>query len=355
MTRTRRRRLMLVSASVLGAGCNRGEAASNDALGNDAALIARLQRDSVAVVATRSAQPASTVQRTPTDGAAVCRPVSQPAQVATAALQQDADLQLQLAREAELAGDRRGMRDALRRAARLDPTNISVAQRLARASDELQDATAAVDEYCRVLALHPSAADSTAVSERLRQLAAYPTTGATGTTQVASAALPSDERTVTRRSRSARNTTIATARSATTRSATPERIITQTPARAAEPESATGEPARSAVMTPANSIPRPASDSAATIPVNVPGDSTTAATTVASAPTPEQPAPQPRARRNGGVSGRNVMTGAAVGAVLGGVVGRNARSAVIGAAAGGLMGAMARPGRVATGTYARSN
>ena len=365
MTRTRRRRLMLVPATMLVAACNRGEAASNDALGTDAALIARLQRDSLAVIAANRAQPAPSAKPSVTDGAAVCRPVSQPAQLATASLQQDADLQLQLAREAELAGDRRGMRDALRRAARLDPTNIAIAQRLARASDELQDATAAVDEYCRVLALHPSPADSTAVSERLRQLAAYPATAPTAIAQVAAAATPRGDRAVTRRSRSARNSAVTRAERAA-----PESTVTYASGGAVEKErqaerqvasqpvppaaNPTSQPT-SVVRTPDNSVSQPASDSARTIPVNVPADSAPAATTVASTPAPEQPAPQPRARRSGGVSGRNVMTGAAVGAVLGGVVGRNARSAVIGAAAGGLMGAMARPSRIATGTFARSN
>src|SRR5687768_15039857 len=165
MTRTRRRRLMLLSASVLGAGCSRGEAAPKDALGSDPALVARLQRDSVRVAA---------APVTPTDGAAVCRQPSAKVEPASAQRQHDADLQLQLAREAELAGDERGTRDALRRAARLDPTNDEIAQRLARASETLGDASSAIEEYCRVLALAPSPADSAAASERLRALAAYP-------------------------------------------------------------------------------------------------------------------------------------------------------------------------------------
>ena len=67
---------------------------------------------------------------------------------------------------------------SLAQAARLDPTNAVIAQRLARASEGLNDASSAIEEYCRALALASSPADSTALSERLRVLAAYPAAGA---------------------------------------------------------------------------------------------------------------------------------------------------------------------------------
>jgi len=345
MTRTRRRRLMLLSASVLGAGCSRGEAAPKDALGSDPALVARLQRDSVRL----AAAPA-----TPTDGAAVCRQPSSGVEPASAQRQHDADLQLQLAREAELAGDRRGTRDALRRAARLDPTNDVIARRLARASEALGDASSAIEEYCRVLALAPSPADSAAASERLRALAAYPAasaaTPATPATpaasapplRVASARPPATE---PRRARPA-------TRPAASRPMTPTPASTVTPSGNVVTVTAHGALDRpraadttrqvavadSAVAAPAapqetSSVPSPPDTGAATAPPQRPAPEVQ--------PAADQPAPQPA--RRGGVSGRSVLTGAAVGAVLGAAVGRDVRGAVIGAAAGGVLGSVVRP------------
>jgi len=360
MIRTRRRRLMLVSASVLGAACNRGEAASKDALGSDSALVARLQRDSVTLASASVA---------PTDGAAVCRQSLPTPAAATAQRQQEADLQLQLAREAELAGDQQGARDALRRAARLDPTNQSIAQRLARASEALGDASAAVEEYCRALALAPSPADSTAVTARLRALAAYPAgttapAAAAAPTQVAAGtAVPADTGSARRASRPANRSASHPARRRVANAVTPSgKIVTETRGGTVERER-TNEPERrvAAADTSDSVVAAPATPATpdttmyahmivtpdTSIVAAAPQPTPATAQPAAAEPAAEQPAPA--ARRRSGVSGRNVMTGAAVGAVLGAAVGRNVQSAVIGAAAGGVLGGVVRP-RYRTGS-----
>jgi hypothetical protein len=93
-------------------------------------------------------------------------------------------------------------------------------------------------------------------------------------------------------------------------------------------------------------VAAPAAPEAPSPTPTAPDTSATAAATQQSAPevqpAADQSAPQP-ARRRGGVSGRSVLTGAAVGAVLGAAVGRDVRGAVIGAAAGGVLGSVVRP------------
>jgi tetratricopeptide (TPR) repeat protein len=74
-------------------------------------------------------------------------------------------------REAALVGDRRGARDAFRRAAALNPADDQVAYALGRADEELGDAAAARADYCRYLALSPTGRDAADVQQRVLRLA----------------------------------------------------------------------------------------------------------------------------------------------------------------------------------------
>ncbi|HEU4629956.1 MAG TPA: hypothetical protein VFS08_09415 [Gemmatimonadaceae bacterium] len=71
-----------------------------------------------------------------------------------------------------LAGDLSAAREQLRRATALDPTSTELAYRLARTYEDLGDARAAADEYCRVLDLDPPAAERGEAETRLAELAA---------------------------------------------------------------------------------------------------------------------------------------------------------------------------------------
>lgn len=73
--------------------------------------------------------------------------------------------------EAALAGDRRSARDVFEQAATLDPLDERIAYHLARAHEELGEREGAIREYCRYLALAPSAPDTAAVRERITRLA----------------------------------------------------------------------------------------------------------------------------------------------------------------------------------------
>ena len=72
--------------------------------------------------------------------------------------------------QAALVGDRTGARDALARAAGLNPGDERIAYDLGRAYEELSDTTAAVREYCRYLALSPEGAEAADVRSRLPAL-----------------------------------------------------------------------------------------------------------------------------------------------------------------------------------------
>jgi tetratricopeptide (TPR) repeat protein len=78
------------------------------------------------------------------------------------------------ASEAAILGDDAGARDLFRRAAALDPTDASVAYRLARLHEDGGERAAAVAEYCRYLALAPESADAPEVAARAARLAPPP-------------------------------------------------------------------------------------------------------------------------------------------------------------------------------------
>jgi tetratricopeptide (TPR) repeat protein len=71
---------------------------------------------------------------------------------------------------AAILGDQAAAEALFRQAAALDPTNPVVSYRLARTLDDLGAREAAALEYCRYLALAPSAADAEGIRERARTL-----------------------------------------------------------------------------------------------------------------------------------------------------------------------------------------
>lgn len=74
------------------------------------------------------------------------------------------------ASQAALLGDDATARDLFRRAAELDPTDASLAYRLARLHEDLGERAAAAAEYCRYLALAPESADAPEVTARVARL-----------------------------------------------------------------------------------------------------------------------------------------------------------------------------------------
>lgn len=74
------------------------------------------------------------------------------------------------AAQAAILGDDAAARDLFRRAAELDPTDASVAYRLARLHEDLGDGAAAAAEYCRYLALAPDSPDAPEVVARVARL-----------------------------------------------------------------------------------------------------------------------------------------------------------------------------------------
>ncbi len=72
--------------------------------------------------------------------------------------------------QAALVGDRAGARDALAKAAVLNPGDERIAYDLGRAHEELSDTTAAVREYCRYLTLSPDGSEAADVRVRLPAL-----------------------------------------------------------------------------------------------------------------------------------------------------------------------------------------
>ena len=72
--------------------------------------------------------------------------------------------------QSAILGDRASARDQLRQAATLDPTDADLAYQLARANDAADDATGAVQEYCRFLAISPSAPEAAETRDRVAML-----------------------------------------------------------------------------------------------------------------------------------------------------------------------------------------
>jgi tetratricopeptide (TPR) repeat protein len=75
-----------------------------------------------------------------------------------------------LGRESSLEGDHKAARELFRQAAQLNPADAALAYRLGRESDESADTATAVREYCRYLALAPTAGDASGVREQLARL-----------------------------------------------------------------------------------------------------------------------------------------------------------------------------------------
>jgi hypothetical protein len=126
-----------------------------------------------------SALPA-TAQRPPTVAAhrdtAFASCPNGPKAVAPPAGQQRAARELaERAQEAAIVGDNATVRDLYRRAASLDPTDATTAYALGRAYEAAGDARA-IAEYCRFLALAPTAPEAADVRQRVTSLSLAQTT-----------------------------------------------------------------------------------------------------------------------------------------------------------------------------------
>lgn len=84
-----------------------------------------------------------------------------------------------LGQESSIEGDHRAARDLFKQAAQLDGRDPSLAYRLAREYEEMQQKDDAVREYCRYLALAPAAGDAPQIADRVSKLLP-PTTVAHG-------------------------------------------------------------------------------------------------------------------------------------------------------------------------------
>ena len=95
-----------------------------------------------------------------------CSPATQ-AGSTTPTRKKDARDLAQRAQQSAILGDRSAARDQLRQAVALDPTNPDLAYQLARAQEALGANDDASVEYCRFLALAPTAPEAAEVRERL--------------------------------------------------------------------------------------------------------------------------------------------------------------------------------------------
>jgi tetratricopeptide (TPR) repeat protein len=109
-------------------------------------------------------------KRPPLDETRGCPAAAAPA-APSPARRDSAEALVAEASEAAILGDDGGARDLFRRAAALDPTDASVAYRLARLHEDLGERAAAVEEYCRYLVLAPQSADAPEVAARAARLA----------------------------------------------------------------------------------------------------------------------------------------------------------------------------------------
>jgi len=98
-----------------------------------------------------------------------CAPGTTP-RAATAAQRRAARELAQRAQQSAILGDRTAARDQLRQASALDPTNQDLAYQLARAQEAIGANDAAALEYCRFLALAPSAPEAAEVRDRVAAL-----------------------------------------------------------------------------------------------------------------------------------------------------------------------------------------
>jgi tetratricopeptide (TPR) repeat protein len=106
----------------------------------------------------------------PAPGRGTCPPASA-ARVPTNEQRRQARDLSERAQQAAILGDSVSARDQLRQAAQLDPTDRDLAYRLARATETSGAADAAAKEYCRFIALAPSAPETAEAREKVALLA----------------------------------------------------------------------------------------------------------------------------------------------------------------------------------------
>ncbi|HEU4723068.1 MAG TPA: YMGG-like glycine zipper-containing protein [Gemmatimonadaceae bacterium] len=237
--------------------------------------------------------------------------------------------------DAEMQGDVQGARSLLRRAAQLDGTNKSAAYHLGLTSETLGDRSAAVEAYCRYLALSPTAAEAAEARQRVTKLSQPVTRVATGSVaDSVPTAAPAPTGTVTARRPTRREATVAPRTVASATSERPARASSVRRDRDAEratPSVVNEAPTSGDPVTTRTEVDRPAESTAA-------GGDVVAASSPA--PVVEQPSTAPRAERRGPSRAQGAGIGAAAGAIIGAATGRSVKSAVIGAAAGGIFGTM---------------
>ncbi|HEX7981316.1 MAG TPA: tetratricopeptide repeat protein [Gemmatimonadaceae bacterium] len=102
-----------------------------------------------------------------------CTPPA-PARAATPEQRRAARELAQRAQQSAILGDRNAARDQLRQATATDPTNPDLAYQLARAQDALGAGDEARAEYCRFVALAPTAAEAGEARERINALMPTP-------------------------------------------------------------------------------------------------------------------------------------------------------------------------------------
>jgi len=106
--------------------------------------------------------------------AVAARPACAPLAAARAATPEQRRAARELAQRAQqsaILGDRSAARDQLRQAAAMDPTNPDLAYQLARAHDAVGAGDDAKTEYCRFVALAPTAPEAAEARERVGALA----------------------------------------------------------------------------------------------------------------------------------------------------------------------------------------
>ena len=308
------------------AACSKNDAAEGtDPLAQDRALVARLEVD-------------QETRQQPLPPA--CGTVTLAAQPTLANQQQARDLTRQ-ARDAEMQGNVAQARTLLLRASELDGTSKSTAYHLGRTSEALGDRTAAIDAYCRYLALTPTTPEAVEAHQRLSKLSQAVTRVAAGS--VVDTATPAP------RAQAAPVATAPRMRSEQSKAAprvaassAPARRTVPAPTREREPGPANAG-ASQAEASPAPSEPVVASatvDSTARTPVAAGGE---VATTTREEPADAPPSTAPRTARRAPSRAQSAGIGAAAGAIIGAATGRSVKSAVIGAAAGGILGSVVGP------------
>jgi hypothetical protein len=331
----RSRWLVLVPAAVLSAACTRGDdVTTGDPLSRDVALAAQLQvvdggHTLIATVDAKGCEPGA--------------PRVPPAE----GQRTEATTLLRRAQQAEWVGDTPGARILLRRASLLDSTNHAVTYHLARADETLGYVSDAVEGYCRYLSLGPSTGEAAEARTRLAMLSslavAQPQTPQPAKEEVAPAPRTAAEQRV---SDGRARPTPPRARAAHLA----RRVATRVPSESAPPAATpVPMPAPTIDLTPvaelANDSTASGSGETADGVADVAGtaESRTAAvdtTPAPAAPSEATPRPTPAPAGSGrGQVARGAVIGAAAGAVMGAVIGRDVRGAVVGAAAGGLLGA----------------